>query len=592
MALHAGFACSAVCQGFNDDHGFALYSLLQVSNVQVGDTFLVQVGGYLSAAGQGVLNIQLTTPCAQQSDDAFEPNDSCATAVALAPGQHLGLFADFNHPDFYRVTVPPGGILVVDLLNATEDVDFDLYSSSCVYAATELDSWQRVNTGNTPVDILFEAFADPTNALECTDYSLDVQILQDPCHLANFGDDTFEPNDACSAATPITPGVYTGLGIHDTDPDFYSISIPPGQMLVWNHQAPFGHSLDFAIYDGACNLLQTSFGDFELSNAGFSTQQRIIGITHSSNQAACTRYDLDVSLVAAPCALTADDALEDNDSCAGAAPLAVGLHNNLWVSKVDPDVYLLCVGAGQTLTAEAFFVDATADVDLYLWDPSSSSCGLGNAGSSPLGSSLSVTDNEFLVWTNNTGSSMDVRLEVSVFPASVGTCNSYDLDISGIGGCGGLIQVQPFCDPMSPNSTGQSTTLNATGFSGTGSGLHLDALQGPPGQFAYFLVGSGPSEPGIPISQGRLCLDTSTGHWIARYNQAGTPWDSLGQFNSQGVLIALPGNGSGTGYDVPATLPSNGNPAITPGSTWHFQLWHREPAGATNFSNGVSVSFF
>ncbi|MEZ5976412.1 MAG: hypothetical protein R3E96_16680 [Planctomycetota bacterium] len=65
--------------------------------------------------------------------------------------------------------------------------------------------------------------------------------------------------------------------------------------------------------------MQTSFGDFELSNAGFSTQQRIIGITHSSNQAACTRYDLDVNFVAAPCALTADDALEDNDLCAGAA---------------------------------------------------------------------------------------------------------------------------------------------------------------------------------------------------------------------------------------------------------------------------------
>jgi len=47
----------------------------------------------------------------------------------------------------------------------------------------------------------------------------------------------------------------------------------------------------------------------------------------------------------------------------------------------------------------------------------------------------------------------------------------------------------------------------------------------------------------------------------------------------------------GSGFDVPATVPITGSPTISAGSTWHFQLWHREAAGASNFSNGLSVTF-
>ncbi|MFT4648363.1 MAG: sulfatase activating formylglycine-generating enzyme, partial [Glaciecola sp.] len=50
---------------------------------------------------------------------------------------------------------------------------------------------------------------------------------------------------------------------------------------------------------------------------------------------------------------------------------------------------------------------------------------------------------------------------------------------------------------------------------------------------------------------------------------------------------------SGTGFDVPDTVA--GSPAvITYGSTWHFQVWHRDTpssSGASNFSNGLSVTF-
>ena len=161
------------------------------------------------------------------------------------------------------------------------------------------------------------------------------------------------------------------------------------------------------------------------------------------------------------------------------------------------------------------------------------------------------------------------------------------LQIREIGGAVGT----SFCDPMNPNSIGMSTTLTGSMGTGVGSGLHLEAAQGPSNQFAYFLVGTGVSDPGIVISQGRLCLSVSGGNVFGRYNVPGA-LNSVGLFDAGGVLQNQVGTSTvGSGFDVPATVPITGSPTISAGSTWHFQLWHREAAGASNFSNGLSVTF-
>ena len=152
-----------------------------------------------------------------------------------------------------------------------------------------------------------------------------------------------------------------------------------------------------------------------------------------------------------------------------------------------------------------------------------------------------------------------------------------------------------FCDPMDPNSTGESTALTATFSNGPGSPVHLEPRMGPPGEFGYFLVGTASQDPGAPISQGRLCLSTAPGETIGRFNVGGGPLNSLGQFDNFGRFTNLSGTSSGTyGFDVPATLPMAGNPALMAGQTWHYQLWHRDQmggAGASNFSNGVTVDY-
>jgi hypothetical protein len=146
------------------------------------------------------------------------------------------------------------------------------------------------------------------------------------------------------------------------------------------------------------------------------------------------------------------------------------------------------------------------------------------------------------------------------------------------------------CTPL-PNSTGFSTVLTGTMGSGVGSGLHLEATSGPPLRFGYFLIGTGVMAPGLPVGSGLLCLDTSPGSMVGRYNLAGTNMNSIGLFDAFGVLQ----NGVGTslvgsGFDVPNTIPTIGG-VIVVGSTWHFQLWHRDVPSTSNFSNAISVTF-
>ncbi len=149
-----------------------------------------------------------------------------------------------------------------------------------------------------------------------------------------------------------------------------------------------------------------------------------------------------------------------------------------------------------------------------------------------------------------------------------------------------------FCSPADTNSTGLPTRLiGGFGF-GVGSGLHLEGYDGPPGQFGYILVGTGSSEPGISLGSGHLCLATSGSNQLGRYNVTGGVHNSIGIFDATGRLINGVGTStSGTGFDVPSTVPIPGLPTIMAGDVWHFQLWHRETNSGSNLSNGLSVRF-
>ncbi len=150
-----------------------------------------------------------------------------------------------------------------------------------------------------------------------------------------------------------------------------------------------------------------------------------------------------------------------------------------------------------------------------------------------------------------------------------------------------------FCTPF-PNSTGTPTALTGSFGNGVGSGLHLEVTDGVPGQFSYVLVGN-EATSGVLISNGVFCLVSTPTARVFRYNISGGELNSSGNFDNQGVFQNSVGTSLvGSGFDVPDTIPASLFTPILAGSTWHFQVWHRDdPAGAgtSTFSNGLSVTF-
>ena len=157
---------------------------------------------------------------------------------------------------------------------------------------------------------------------------------------------------------------------------------------------------------------------------------------------------------------------------------------------------------------------------------------------------------------------------------------------------GGGSNVTPFCNPANPNSTGSPAVMTGTL---SGGNLHLEATGGPASEFGYFLVGTGQAAMPSPLGSGLLCLQLGGGASIGRYNVPGGQFNSIGQFDASGVLQNLVGTSTtGTGYDVPSSVPISGTPTIMAGETWYFQMWYRDTnaTGApSNLTNGLAVDF-
>jgi len=97
------------------------------------------------------------------------------------------------------------------------------------------------------------------------------------------------------------------------------------------------------------------------------------------------------------------------------------------------------------------------------------------------------------------------------------------------------------------------------------SGLPVDEY----GMFFY-----GPQQAPVPFGQGTLCVGGLGGVFRLR--------PALRSSTEGGVLRAL---------DLNAAPSDSGPGMITPGSTWSFQFWYRDPGLGFNLSDGLSISF-
>ncbi|MEM7517796.1 MAG: hypothetical protein AAF368_12850, partial [Planctomycetota bacterium] len=134
----------------------------------------------------------------------------------------------------------------------------------------------------------------------------------------------------------------------------------------------------------------------------------------------CAEYALTIDINC-----TVDDVDEDNDTCATALPVPLGLRTDRIARLEDEDWYEIAVPNSATIRATSFFNHDIADLDMRLYTI---------CGGVSLDSSLSLSDNEEVEWTNDTGELALVRVSVFVWPSSTGPCNTYDLELALEGG--------------------------------------------------------------------------------------------------------------------------------------------------------------
>ena len=200
-----------------------------------------------------------------------------------------------------------------------------------------------------------------------------------------------------------------------------------------------------------------------------------------------------------------------------------------------------------------------------------------------------------IVWPSGDEMVFNTPLSAITGPAGTWSIEIYDFVGDDVGSFTGFTLngitpngtiVTSFCVPVSPNSTGNPAILFGD-FTGPGGSLHLEVAQGPPGDFAIMLIGN--QTGSLTLGAGFLCMSP-----FFRYNIAGSPMNSIGQFNAAGVWQNLVGTSSiGSGFDVPDTIPATGSPLIMAGQSWGFQCWYRDssdPLGS-NSTRGLLVGF-
>lgn len=125
-----------------------------------------------------------------------------------------------------------------------------------------------------------------------------------------------------------------------------------------------------------------------------------------------------------------------------------------------------------------------------------------------------------------------------------------------------------------PNSAGPGARISHEGGPGiAANNFVLDATGAVPGHLGLFFYGDGRDE--LPFGDGWICV--------------------AGAMHRLGPALAAGPHGAlARPLDLTAPPAGSGQGEITPGSTWHFQLWYRDPAASGagfNFSDALSVRF-
>ena len=549
---------------------------------------------------------------------ALAQNDECTGAIPLVVGTPTAFdtfaatvsapawpCAAGGGPDlwFSYTTTSSDNVTVSTCDNATYDTAIEIFSGDCgnLVPVTCNDDGAGC-TGFTSIATAAGLTAG-TNLLirvggwngSAGSGTVTLTTTPDPC--ATITPDAFEDNDDCASAAALTPSNNPGLNCSISDSDFFAVTIPAGESIFVDCLHLVANAdLDVYIWDpnvacdsniegeGAPTALAQGFtgSDDEFVSYANMTGAPLDVIVEidvwSGSLGLCGDYDLNVSTMVDPCNMA--DAFEDNDDCSTAAPAVDGSYM-LNVQPGDKDFFAVSVAAGDTIVLDVLHSVATGDLDAYLWDPlvscDSDIVGEGGDGSE-LAMGFSGTDDEFLDYTNFTGATQDLILEVRVWGGDSSSCNTYTLNVAGssVGGPGPI--GTNYCS-ANANSTGNAGSISGFGETRVSANdVTLTASNLPPNQFGILIVsatqGFVPNAGGT--SNGNLCLGGAIGRYVG-------PGEILSSGATGEFSLAI---------DLGLIPQGGGTTATVAGDTWNFQAWYRDGVGlGSNFTDGLEILF-
>ncbi|WP_145203187.1 hypothetical protein [Planctomycetes bacterium Poly30] len=447
-------------------------------------------------------------------------------------------------------------------------------------SSTNAESITYANVSGLTQEIRFEVY----NAIDtgtCHNFTLEVRAgLSGLCS----GDDSFEPNNSCATATPISAGITDGFSAVNQNPDYFGIVVPAGETVNFTtlHYSDFPMFLE--LYGPGCNFMgaaQTQPGASSLdrgfvtwTNSGTIASAIFVAVIHSTNEPNCQNYSVQVVF---GCGTGDDDALEPNDTCTAAILLNLGPLDNRRVLRSpagtrNDDYWQAQVRVDESITVAVDYTARFTDLNLELYDLAQPGCGDPSTGAL-LAVGEETINGQVVRFKNNSASNLDVALRVTA-PGQPALCVEYDL-LVGISG--DLSFAGTVCQGVT-NSTGTDADLFVQGTNRVAlNNVTLACSDLPVQSFGYFLTSRGFGfVPGPGGSVGNLCI---AGGPVSRYSRPGEIQTS------------------GSGSQVSLVIDLNDTPdvgqvvSIVPGETRLFQYWYRDSVMGSPVSNFSSAAF-
>lgn len=251
-------------------------------------------------------SFSISTPTLCQDDNEYGnlDNDTCGDANLVFPDVVYFNFGVLDtDPDYYKMTVPAGYTLYVDLTftHALGDIDLTLYDSSCStmlaysHSTTDDEGLVWVNPDAWDVEVKWNVYLYSGT---CNNYHMVATLVEPGCGL----EDQFEDNDNCSQAAALFPGDYLDLVVKDDDLDFFSFTVGNNQSL--NVETFFTHAngdIDIRLWDGCGGSViaySNTYNDWEQItwNNSTGTSQTVVLEVYLYT-GTCNLYDLSAGLV-------------------------------------------------------------------------------------------------------------------------------------------------------------------------------------------------------------------------------------------------------------------------------------------------------